>query len=83
MRSEWIRFCFNDRSELNKIVRAWKWKYWALDCPLAKGNEAPHLKFEIPNGKISESKKFFDLGQELVSPAHLKDLKISHFTENW
>ena len=22
---------------------------WTLDCPLLKGNQAPHLKFEIPN----------------------------------
>ena len=28
-----------------------------LDCPLSKGNQAPHLKFERPYGKISGSKK--------------------------
>ena len=31
------------------------------DCPLWKGNQAPHPKFERPNGKILESKKFLIL----------------------
>ena len=33
----------------------------AVDCPLLKGNQAPHLKFETPNGKITEYIYFFDL----------------------
>ena len=46
---------------------------YAADCPLSKGNQAPHSKFEWPNGKISESKKKLTLlGQDLVRPAHLK-----------
>ena len=29
-----------------------------LDCPLSKGNQAPHPKFARPNGKILNSKFF-------------------------
>ena len=32
-----------------------------LDYPLSKGNQAPYLKFERPNGKISESNFFLTL----------------------
>ena len=39
-------------------------KYFILDCPLLKGNQAPTQKFERPNRKIE---KKFDLGQELQS----------------
>ena len=30
-----------------------------LDCPLSKGNQANHPKFERPNGKNTKSKSFF------------------------
>ena len=32
---------------------------WTVDCPLLKWNQAPHPKFEIPNGKILRSNFFF------------------------
>ena len=28
-----------------------------LDCPFSNGNEAPHSKFERPNGKTQNPKK--------------------------
>ena len=43
-----------------------------LNWNASKGNQAPIQKFERPNRKIPESELFFDLGQELVPPAHLK-----------
>ena len=30
---------------------------WTV-CPLSKGNQAPHPKFEKPNGKNGKSKNF-------------------------
>ena len=45
---------------------------YSLDCPLSKGNQAPHPKFERPNGKKQKIQNFFEIGQELVRPAHLK-----------
>ena len=30
-----------------------------LDCPSSKGNQAPHPKFERPNGNDTKSKTFF------------------------
>ena len=45
--------------------------FW-LDCPLSKGNEAAHPKFERPNGKTQNQKFFFEIYQELVRTAHLK-----------
>ena len=47
-------------------------KYQPLDCPSSKGNQAPHPKFERPNGKKHKIQNFFEIGQELVPPAHLK-----------
>ena len=44
----------------------------ALDCPLLKGNQAATPKKERPNGKNTQSKFFFEIGQELVRTAHLK-----------
>ena len=43
-----------------------------VDCPLSKGNQAPHPKFERSNGKILKSKFFLTSVKELVRPAHLK-----------
>ena len=43
----------------------------SIDCPLSKGNQAAHTKFERPNGKNTKS-NFFLIGQELVRTAHLK-----------
>ena len=43
-----------------------------VDCPLSKGNQAAHPKFERPNGKNTKSKKKFEIGPELVPTAHLK-----------
>ena len=35
-------------------------------------DHAPTQKFERPNGKNTKSKFFFEIGPELVCPAHLK-----------
>ena len=45
-------FCDKHHATLQKA------EPYIIDCPLLKGNQAPHLKFERPNGKISESKSF-------------------------
>ena len=37
----------------------------ALDCPLSKGNQANHPKFERPNGKNTKSNFFFKSVQSL------------------
>ena len=42
------------------------------DCPSSKGNQAPHPKFERPNGKKHKILIFTLISQELVRPAHLK-----------
>ena len=38
-----------------------------LDCPSSKGNHAPHPEFKKHKIQI-----FFEIGPELVRPAHLK-----------
>ena len=43
-----------------------------LDCPLSKGNQAPHPKIWKTKWKNLRIQNYFDLGQELVRPAHLK-----------
>ena len=43
----------------------------SVDCPLSKENQAPLPKFERTNGK-TQNGHFFEIGQELVRPAHLK-----------
>ena len=43
-----------------------------LDCSSWKGNQAPHPKFERPNGKKTKIHFKKKIGQELVRPAHLK-----------
>ena len=45
---------------------------FGLGCPLWKGNQAPHPKFDRPNGKKHKIQNLFDIGQELVRTAHLK-----------
>ena len=51
-----------------------------VECPSLKGNQAPHLKFEWPNGK-TQNPNFFEIGQELVPQAHLK-AEWSNFFED-
>ena len=68
--SAWLRFYL--KQENYKNPRNASLVAYAVDGPLSKENQAPHLKFERPNGKMSESQIFFDFGQELVRPAHLK-----------
>ena len=43
-----------------------------IGCPLSKGNQVINPKFERPNGKNTKSNFFFEIGPELVCPAHLK-----------
>ena len=49
---------FIDLKHISHVVQRQPYKLLTLDCPLSKGNQAPHLKFERPNGQISESKYF-------------------------
>ena len=47
--------CWNCCPEMyGNTVNAGCW----VNCPTSKGNHAPHPKFERPNGKNTESKKF-------------------------
>ena len=51
-----IVVCALQRFSIGKSIEIFEWEY-SVDCPLLKGNKAPHLKFERPNGKISKAKK--------------------------
>ena len=52
-----------------------------LGCLLSKGNQANHPKFERPNGKKHKIQIFFEIGPDLVCPAHLK-AQLSEFFED-
>ena len=58
-----------------------KWKVHNLGCLLSKGNQANHPKFERPNGKKHKIQIFFEIGPDLVCPAHLK-AQLSEFFED-
>ena len=54
----WWIIISNELSMTSKVPRCDKGWLRALDCPSSKGNQAPHPKFERPNGKNTKSKIF-------------------------
>ena len=40
-------------------ARGWYIEAAGLDCPLSKGNQAPHLRYERPYQKIPKSRFFY------------------------
>ena len=59
---------FIDLKHISHVVQRQPYKLLTLDCPLSKGNQAPHLKFERSNGQISEANFF--LPWSTIGPAH-------------
>ena len=50
-----------------------------LDCPLLKENQAPHPKFERPNGKNSKIQKFFDLSRSRIGASSSLESSMKRF----
>ena len=44
----------------------------SINCPLSKGNQAPHPKIERPNGKKHKIQNFFEIGPKCVPPFSLE-----------